>query len=51
MKRQTISEIVADWPAEDVERFAELYDRFVASFDRRRQQFAEERQAEPKDGA
>lgn len=51
VKRQTISEIVADWPAEDVERFAELYDRFVASFDRRRQQFEMERQAEPKDGA
>lgn len=51
VKRQTISEIVEDWPVEDVERFAELYDRFVASCDRRRQQFEQEKQAGPQDGA
>lgn len=39
VKRETIREILADWPAEDVERFAELYDRFISGFDRRRQQF------------
>lgn len=47
VKRETIREIVADWPAEDVERFAELYDRFVAGFDRRRQQFEMESQNSP----
>lgn len=45
VKRDTIREIVADWPAEDVERFAELYDRFISGFDRRRQQFEMESQA------
>ncbi len=44
VKRDTIREIVADWPAEDVERFAELYDRFISGFDRRRQQFEMESQ-------
>lgn len=45
VKRDTIRDIVADWPAEDVERFAELYDRFICGFDRRRQQFEMESQA------
>lgn len=44
VKRDTIRDIVADWPAEDVERFAELYDRFICGFDRRRQQFEMESQ-------
>lgn len=39
VKRDTIREVVSDWPEEDVERFAELYDRFISGFDRRRQQF------------
>lgn len=47
VKRDTIREIVADWPAEDVERFAELYDRFISGFDRRRQQFEMESQNTP----
>lgn len=46
VKRDTIREIVADWPEEDVERFAELYDRFISGFDRRRQQFEMEAQAQ-----
>lgn len=44
VKRETIREIVADWPEEDVQRFAELYDRFISGFDRRRQQFEMESQ-------
>lgn len=44
VKRDTIREIVADWPEDDVERFAELYDRFISGFDRRRQQFEMEAQ-------
>ncbi|PJI45436.1 MAG: MarR family transcriptional regulator [Rhizobium sp.] len=47
VKRETIREIVADWPAEDVERFAELYDRFISGFDRRRQEFEMESQNKP----
>lgn len=47
VKRDTIREIVADWPAEDVERFAELYDRFISGFDRRRQEFEMESQNKP----
>ncbi|MCM2395135.1 MarR family winged helix-turn-helix transcriptional regulator [Rhizobium sp. S95] len=42
VKRETIREIVADWPQEDIERFAELYDRFINGFDRRLQQFEAE---------
>ncbi|WP_371864049.1 MarR family winged helix-turn-helix transcriptional regulator [Ciceribacter naphthalenivorans] len=46
VKRETISEIVADWPADDVARFAELYDRFLSGFDQRLQQFEIETAAE-----
>lgn len=42
VKRETIREIVADWPQGDIERFAELYDRFINGFDRRLQQFEAE---------
>lgn len=42
VKRETIREIVADWPQEDIERFAELYDRFINGCDRRLQQFEAE---------
>ncbi|PZU82392.1 MAG: MarR family transcriptional regulator [Shinella sp.] len=42
VKRETIREIVSGWPKDDVERFAELYDRFINGFDRRLQQFEAE---------
>ena len=42
VKRETIREIVADWPQGDIERYAELYDRFINGFDRRLQQFEAE---------
>ncbi len=42
VKHETIQGIVADWPQEDIERFAELYDRFLNGFDRRLQQFEAE---------
>ncbi|ATN33491.1 hypothetical protein ACO34A_06685 [Rhizobium sp. ACO-34A] len=42
VKRETIREIVSGWPKDDVERFAELYDRFINGFDHRLQQFEAE---------
>lgn len=42
VKRETIREIVSGWPRDDVERFADLYDRFINGFDRRLQQFEAE---------
>lgn len=44
VKRDTIRDVVSDWPEEDVARFAELYDRFISGFDRRRQLFEMESQ-------
>jgi DNA-binding MarR family transcriptional regulator len=32
--REMLSEIVADWPDEDVDRFSELFTRFAADFER-----------------
>jgi DNA-binding MarR family transcriptional regulator len=33
-KRALIAGIVADWPAEDVDAFATLFDRFIAGYER-----------------
>lgn len=44
VKRDTIRDVVSDWPEEDIARFAELYDRFISGFDRRRQLFEMESQ-------
>lgn len=50
VKRETIREIVSGWPKEDIERFAELYDRFLNGFDRRLQQFEAENADQAADG-
>lgn len=37
VKRETINAIVADWPAEDIARFAELFERFITGFEQQKE--------------
>lgn len=41
-KMEAVTGILGDWPAEDLASFARLYERFVAGFEQRVQQFDDE---------